>query len=77
MLETGGRRKILTRLPGTPERIITAPLLRIAQYLIGLIDLLEALFGGWIVLACIGVAFARQFPVSLLDLFLARVPFNP
>jgi len=54
--------------------IVHASLLGITQHIIGLLDSLEPLLGGFVSGIYVGVIFSRQAPVCLFDLRLLSVP---
>lgn len=56
--------------------IILLAALRVAQYLVGLIDLLEAFLGFLIVRVEVRVMLPGQFPIGLLDLVGRRIPIQ-
>jgi hypothetical protein len=64
--------ELLARLPVGPEAVVRRPFLRVLEDLIGLTDLLEALFGIGL-LADVGVILAGKLAVGALDLVLGGV----
>jgi hypothetical protein len=54
--------------PVGAQFVVLAPLLRIAKHFVGLVDLLEARFGGLIAGVQIRMRCPGKFPVRLLDL---------
>jgi hypothetical protein len=60
-------------VPVLAQFIELAPLFRIAQDFVGLVDFLESDFGAGLVLGDIGVIFAGQAPIGLPYLSVARV----
>src|SRR5690606_12629214 len=73
LLPVRRRPELLTSLPIRAERVVRGPLLGVAQDLVGLADLLEALLGVRL-LADVRVILARKAAVGALDLVLRRVP---
>jgi len=59
---------------GMAELVVGGPLSGIAQGLVGLLGLLETLFGLLVARITIGMVFLRQSPEGLLQLRLAGVP---
>ena len=67
------RAELLVRFPFRAEPVVSHPFFRILQHFIGLAQLLEArLRLGF--LAYVGMIFARQLPVSALDVILGSIP---
>jgi hypothetical protein len=66
-------RAVVTRLPVGAEPVVAPPLLGVAQHVVGLGDLLEALLGSRL-LVHVGVVLARELPVRPPDLLVARPP---
>src|SRR5262249_975471 len=66
------RLKSARLIPIRAELIVFLPLLRIAQYFVGFIDLLEFFFRGFFILCDFGMIFAREFPECPPDLVVSR-----
>jgi hypothetical protein len=63
---------------GVAEAVVERAPLAVAQDLIGLDDLLEALLRGLAVVGVlVGVVLEGEAPVGLLDIFVGGVPWNP
>src|SRR5690606_29132382 len=58
---------------GMAELVVRGALLRVAEHLVGLLGLLEALLGGLVAGVAVGVVLHRPSPVGLLYLGLAGV----
>ena len=69
-----GRRREAARLPVGAEVIVFTALLGIAQDLVGLVDLLEFLLGGFLVLGDVRMVAAGQLAKRFLDIVVAGVP---
>lgn len=59
-------------IPIRSELIVLLPFLRIAQDLVGLVDLLKLFFRGFLVFRDVGMMLARQLSKRLLDLVVGR-----
>src|SRR3569832_2115692 len=68
----GRRTEVLPGLPIAAELIVGRALLRVFQYLVGLADLFEPGLGV-LLLAHVGVVFARELAIAALDLVLRRI----
>src|SRR5690606_1120782 len=64
--------ELLARSRATAQLVVRRPFLRVPQNLVGLADFLEADLGV-LLLADIGMVFARELAISLLDLLGRRV----
>ena len=71
----GRRAEILAGTKARAERVVGGALFLVAQRLVGLRDLLELLLGVRL-LGDVRVVLAREAPVSLLDLVVARAPLD-
>ena len=69
---SGGRRTVAL-LPACAQFIEFFPLRRVAQDLVGLVDLLEFFLGGLFVLRHVGMVFAGQLAEGLLDFLVGRL----
>ena len=72
----GARPALLLRLlvlaPVGAQFVVLAALVRVAEHLVGLVDLLEARLGGLVARVDVRVDLARELAVRLLDLLLGR-----
>src|SRR5947199_302832 len=59
--------------PGLPVPVVQRALFGITKHLIGLRDLLEALFGGLVAVVAVGVTLHRELAVRLLDVGLRSI----
>src|SRR5262245_13538010 len=66
------RSEIGARLPTRAELVIAFALFGVGENLVGLADFLELLFRRFVVGVYVGVVFAREFAVRLLDLIRGR-----
>ena len=64
------------RVPIRAELIVSLPLLRIAQNIVSLVNLLELLFRSFLVLRYVGMMLTREFAKRFLDVGLARVAWD-
>ena len=71
-----GALPLLVLLPARPELVVLLPLFRIAEHLIGLVDLLESILGGLVALVNVGVMLAGKLPEGGADLLLGGRPRN-
>src|SRR5262249_38845852 len=74
-IEAGAARRGASLLVGAPVRaqfVVFLALRRIAEDLVGLVDLLEAGLGRLVAWVHVGMVLARQLAERLLDLFFAR-----
>jgi len=55
--------------------IIPLPLIGVAEYIVGLLDVLEYL-GGILVLILVGMPLERGFLIRSIDVFLGDIPLN-
>jgi hypothetical protein len=69
----GRRTKLRAGFPVCAKLIVLFAIGRVAQDLVGLVDLLKLFFCLFLVLGDIGMIFAREFPKSLLDVGITRV----
>src|SRR4029077_13026218 len=67
---------LLVLLPARPELVVLLPLLRIAEDLVGLVDLLEPLLGRLVALVHVRVMFAGELAEGGPDLLLGSRPGN-
>ena len=68
--------RLLGLFPLRPEAVIGLPLLRVAEHLVGLAQLLELLGSSGVAGVHVRVVFARELSERLLDLFIRRVPLH-
>ena len=73
LTEAGGTRNVLSGPPVGAEAVVSLSLLGVAQHLVGLGDLLEAVLGAGL-LVDVRVVAAGEPPVRLSDLVFAGVP---
>ena len=59
-----------------PEHVVAAPLLRVGQYVVGLVRLLEPLGGGLVALVAVRVVLHGQLPEGALQLVGGRASAN-
>jgi hypothetical protein len=64
----------LPALPVGSQPVVLAPLLRVREYLVGLVDLFEALLGLRIVRVDVRMVLASEAPEGALDLLFVGVP---